>query len=203
MLSRKDDLRQGGRRPLAMTGQSRQMLHNLHESLSHLRENAPNSPENGEGPQPLKPELSQSTPNLIDSKARDGYNKKALATIRNKLMPFQTDNPNVSIVSTSSQGSEDSTGTGHTEEVTQVSDTRWLPNSADLAILELVSLKVVYSDVEININFTTKVTGLYAAFNEKKCKSTSNSNFSIEIHCTCNLNLHVHLYDFQYKAKKL
>ncbi|KAK3098523.1 hypothetical protein FSP39_020302 [Pinctada imbricata] len=126
MLSRKDDLRQGGRRPLAMSGQNRQMLHNLHESLSHLhvKEGPQKGGENGEGTQGLKPELSQSTPNLIEVKStREGYNKKALATIRSKLRPFQTDrnednNANNTNASSSSQGSEDAAL--HPEDISQV-----------------------------------------------------------------------------------
>ncbi|XP_074647480.1 serine/threonine-protein kinase LATS1-like isoform X2 [Tubulanus polymorphus] len=97
-----------GRRPLLSTfvGNNRQMLQEIRDSLSHHLRRAEQ--------QPLRPELSQSSPNLVDNElstgaaaspgnnnnaggqqnankmTRLGYHQKALAEIRKSLKPFAT-----------------------------------------------------------------------------------------------------------------
>ncbi|XP_013416744.1 serine/threonine-protein kinase LATS1 [Lingula anatina] len=86
----------GGRRPLlsTFTGNNRQMLHEIRDSLSHLRKN---QPADGGKPEPMQikpPEAGQSTSNIADrigvgKAGRLGYHQKALAEIRDSLKPFQ------------------------------------------------------------------------------------------------------------------
>jgi hypothetical protein len=103
-----------GRRPLVISGPNRQMLHDLRDSLSHIRD----SHSDPADPVPNRQELSQSTPNLLENKSnfsRDGYNRKALAQIRSKLRPFQTDRNDDGMSNStgaSSQGSEDGESRG-------------------------------------------------------------------------------------------
>lgn len=105
-MIRKDPDRGGGRRPLLATfvGNNRQMLNEIRDNLSHLRRNVlegDGEGTGGGGVQPLKGDLSQSTPNLADKAAvavpsgpKKGleYHHKTLAEIRDSLRPFQTVN---------------------------------------------------------------------------------------------------------------
>uniref|UniRef100_A0A0B7AW07 non-specific serine/threonine protein kinase n=1 Tax=Arion vulgaris TaxID=1028688 RepID=A0A0B7AW07_9EUPU len=86
----------GGRRPLLVTfvGNNRQMLNEIRDSLSYLRKNDLEG-YNDFSNLHLKPELSQSTPNLLEKSAgskmtrRDNQHHKALAEIRDSLRPYQ------------------------------------------------------------------------------------------------------------------
>ncbi|XP_048766902.2 serine/threonine-protein kinase LATS1-like isoform X1 [Ostrea edulis] len=123
MISRKEDP-MSGRRPLVISGPNRQMLHDLRDSLSHIR----GSHSDQSDPLPNRPELSQSTPNLLENKSsfsRDGYNRKALAQIRSKLRPFQTDRNDDGMSNStgaSSQGSEDGESRGASLEEQELSN---------------------------------------------------------------------------------
>lgn len=124
MISRKEDPT-SGRRPLVISGPNRQMLHDLRDSLSHIRGS---HSDQSDPSLPNRAELSQSTPNLLESKSsfsRDGYNRKALAQIRSKLRPFQTDRNDDGMSNStgaSSQGSEEGESRGASlEDTSQVS----------------------------------------------------------------------------------
>lgn len=124
MISRKEDPT-SGRRPLVISGPNRQMLHDLRDSLSHIRGS---HCDQSDPSLPNRAELSQSTPNLLESKSsfsRDGYNRKALAQIRSKLRPFQTDRNDDGMSNStgaSSQGSEEGESRGASlEDTSQVS----------------------------------------------------------------------------------
>lgn len=120
MISRKEDPT-SGRRPLVISGPNRQMLHDLRDSLSHIRGS---HSDQSDPSLPNRAELSQSTPNLLESKSsfsRDGYNRKALAQIRSKLRPFQTDRNDDGMSNStgaSSQGSEEGESRGASLEDT-------------------------------------------------------------------------------------
>lgn len=95
-----------GRRPLLSTfvGNNRHMLQEIRDNLSHLRKNQEG---NAADLANIKPELSQSTPNLVDKSAAkmtrlDLYHQKALAEIRDSLRPFQTVSDTSSTASSSS-----------------------------------------------------------------------------------------------------
>lgn len=109
-MIRKEPDRPGGRRPLLVTfvGNNRQMLNEIRDSLSHLRKNDLEGYADG---LQLKPELSQSTPNLLEQKPasskisrRDNQHHKALAEIRDSLRPYQNAPQSGAAAGTSSSG---------------------------------------------------------------------------------------------------
>ncbi|CAG5123113.1 unnamed protein product, partial [Candidula unifasciata] len=135
----------GGRRPLLVTfvGNNRLMLNEIRDSLSHLRKHDLD----GSSPMSnlqLRPELSQSTPNLLEKSAgnkvtrRDNQHHKALAEIRDSLRPYQNvssvtgggagggsggssaDNSSSSASSTSSRATNDAdSSSGKVEQIMQ------------------------------------------------------------------------------------
>ncbi|KAI8792121.1 Serine/threonine-protein kinase lats1 [Biomphalaria glabrata] len=121
----------GGRRPLLVTfvGNNRQMLNEIRDSLSHLRKN------DLEGYSDLsnlqhKPELSQSTPNLLEKSAgskmtrRDNQHHQALAEIRDSLRPYQnaTNGPSNGVSGAGSTGGSDNSSTNSSTSSHAASD---------------------------------------------------------------------------------
>lgn len=110
MIRREDRTGGGGRRPLLVTfvGNNRQMLNEIRDSLSHLRKNDLDLCNDLSALQ-LKPELSQSTPNLPEKSAgskmtrRDNQHDKTLAVIRDSLRPYQNA-PSTTTATTTNNG---------------------------------------------------------------------------------------------------
>ncbi|XP_052087631.1 serine/threonine-protein kinase LATS1-like [Mytilus californianus] len=96
-----DDAERGGRRPLVIDNQGRQMLNDIKNALSHHLKT--NKPEGEMSPNIIKP---ISAP----GKSRKAYNKQAMEAIHNSLRPFQhgKDEKNGHSSATSTQGSDDS-----------------------------------------------------------------------------------------------
>ncbi|KAK3602877.1 hypothetical protein CHS0354_018736 [Potamilus streckersoni] len=116
MIGSKDQ----SRRPLVIGGDSRHMLQEIRNSLSHhLKKSSAEAGQDGPTTdmpattQPaLGPNLSQSTPNIFEKSGINGpekrqkYHQKALEDIRNSLRPYQYTHSNTNS-STTSQGSDD------------------------------------------------------------------------------------------------
>ncbi|VDI18612.1 uncharacterized protein LOC143047171 isoform X2 [Mytilus galloprovincialis] len=96
-----DDPERGGRRPLVIDNQGRQMLNDIKNALSHHLKTS--KPEGEMSPNIIKP---ISAP----GKSRKAYNKQAMEAIHNSLRPFQhgKDEKNGHSSATSTQGSDES-----------------------------------------------------------------------------------------------
>lgn len=124
----------GGRRPLIMDCNSRQMLHEIRDNLKHVQHVRKSTDEsNGSGEMPqniqIKPELSQSTPNLLEKpggnqnyRIRKKYNIDALHKIKETLRPYQNTSDSNSNGSSNSNtlNSDDGDGSVNKEMLQQL-----------------------------------------------------------------------------------
>lgn len=97
------DAERGGRRPLVIDHQSRQMLSDIKNALSHHLK-SPKS--DGD----MAPNVNVNKPLAGPGRSRKAYNKQAMELIHNSLRPFQHDKEDKTSHSsaTSTQGSDDS-----------------------------------------------------------------------------------------------
>ncbi|CAL1528930.1 unnamed protein product [Lymnaea stagnalis] len=177
---------QGGRRPLLVTfvGNNRQMLNEIRDSLSHLRKNDLEGYNDLSNLQ-LKPELSQSTPNLLEKSAgskmtrRDNQHHKALAEIRDSLRPYQNASNGPSNGASGGSGGSDNSSTtsstsSHTASDAEVSSSKvqqimQYGFDEDIAVRALkcsgnksveAALRLLIQIMEDKINGGKKISGL-------------------------------------------
>lgn len=91
--------KEGGRRPLLVAGNHRQMLQGIKENLQHIHIKDQQGENNKPSGMQIKVDLSQSTPNLMEKSNggvksdRLNYTQQALDQIRQSLEGYQIDEP--------------------------------------------------------------------------------------------------------------